>query len=140
VLGLTTIDGGDVAAAQLPVCTQIYSTVADCLFCKIVAGEIPADLVYSDEHAIAFRDIQPQAPVHVLVVPREHLGGYSDAREEYVELLGRVALTAALVARLEGVAGSGYRCIVNNGPDAQQSVQHLHMHILGGRQMSWPPG
>jgi histidine triad (HIT) family protein len=114
--------------------------VTDCLFCKIVAGEVPADIVYQDAEAVAFRDINPQAPLHVLVVPRKHFAGFAEADEDDEVLIGRVARTAARVAEREGVADGGYRIVVNFGPDAQQSVPHLHMHVLGGRQMSWPPG
>ena len=99
-----------------------------------------ADIVYQDAHVVAFRDINPQAPVHVLVVSRKHVVNFSDVGEEDEPLVGKVARAAARVADQEGVAGSGYRCVVNNGPDAQQSVPHLHMHVLGGRQMNWPPG
>lgn len=114
--------------------------MTDCLFCKIVAGEVPADIVYQDAEAVAFRDINPQAPLHVLVVPRKHFAGFAEADEDDEVLIGRVARTAARVAEREGVASGGYRIVVNFGPDAQQSVPHLHMHVLGGRRMSWPPG
>lgn len=118
----------------------LHSIMIDCLFCRIVLGEVPADIVYSDENVLAFRDIQPIAPVHVLVVPRRHIASYSAAAEEDAGLLGKLALTAARVAQQEGVAESGYRTMVNTGPDAQQSVHHLHLHVLGGRQFGWPPG
>jgi histidine triad (HIT) family protein len=114
--------------------------VPDCLFCRIVSGEIPTELVYSDADIIAFRDINPQASVHVLVVPRKHIESYATASEEDEMVLGRMALAAAGVARQEGVADRGFRTVVNNGPDAQQSVQHLHMHVIGGRRLGWPPG
>lgn len=114
--------------------------MSDCLFCRIVEGEIPSDIVYQDESVIAFRDIQPQAPVHVLVVPRRHISGYSDANPSDDALLGAVARAAAHVARQEGIDATGYRSVVNSGPDAQQSVPHLHVHVLGGRPLSWPPG
>lgn len=114
--------------------------MADCLFCKIVAREMPADFVYEDENVVAFRDVNPQAPMHVLVVPRKHIGGFGEATEDDEQLIGKVARTAAQVAAQEGVAESGYRSVVNSGPHAQQSVPHLHMHVLGGRQMGWPPG
>ena len=110
----------------------------DCLFCRIVRGEIPAKLVAQNETCVAFRDINPQAPVHVLVIPREHvasLDALTDGR-----LLGEIGVLAAEVARREGVAGSGYRTVINNGNDAGQSVAHLHMHVLGGRKLAWPPG
>jgi histidine triad (HIT) family protein len=114
--------------------------VTDCLFCKFATGEIPTDFVYADDEIIAFRDINPQAPVHVLVAPRKHIVNYAAALEEDELLLGRIARAAATVARQEGIADSGFRTVVNNGSDAQQSVPHLHLHVLGGRQMGWPPG
>lgn len=114
--------------------------MTDCLFCRIVAGEIPADIVYQDEDLIAFRDINPEAPVHDLVIPRKHLAGLSDAGEADRALLGSLCLAAARVAAMEGVDESGYRTIVNRGADANQTVHHLHMHVMGGRRMGWPPG
>ncbi|MDQ2743961.1 MAG: histidine triad nucleotide-binding protein [Chloroflexota bacterium] len=114
--------------------------MTDCIFCKLVLGEIPAQTVYQDESVVAFRDLNPHAPVHVLVVPRKHFAGFGDAAEEDEQLLGHVARTAARVAQLEGIGESGFRCVVNSGEDAQQTVHHLHLHVLGGRKMSWPPG
>lgn len=114
--------------------------MTDCLFCKIVAGEVPADIVYQDEDAIVIHDINPQAPVHVLVIPRLHIAGFDGIQPEQQELMGRLAVVAARVAGQEGVSESGFRSVVNRGPDAQQSVPHLHIHVLGGRKMSWPPG
>ena len=114
--------------------------MTDCLFCRIALGELPAQIVYQDGDVVAFRDVQPQAPVHVLVIPRLHMAGFADAGDEHRELLGKIAQTAARVAELEGIAETGYRCVVNSGTHAQQSVRHLHMHVLGGRQMTWPPG
>jgi histidine triad (HIT) family protein len=110
------------------------------LFCRIVSGEIPTTMLYSDPGIVAFPDIDPQAPVHFLVVPRRHVENYGSATEEDELLLGHVARVAADVARQEGIADSGFRTVVNNGPDARQSVTHLHMHVLGGRQLGWPPG
>ncbi len=110
----------------------------DCLFCRIVSGAIPAKLVAQSEDCVAFRDIDPKAPIHVLVIPRKHVSSL-DAADDPL-LLGRVALMAAQVARDEGVAASGYRTVMNTGADAGQSVAHLHMHLLGGRRMQWPPG
>ena len=110
------------------------------IFAKIIAGEIPADKVYEDEHVVAFRDIQPQAPVHILVVPRKPIVSVADAGEEDAELLGRLLLAAAKVARQLGIAEDGYRLVTNIGDRGGQSVYHLHIHLLGGRQMSWPPG
>ena len=114
--------------------------MTDCLFCKIAAGEIPAAIVHQDAETVAFRDIQPQAPVHVLVIPRTHVPGLSDAGEDNAALLGTLMMAAGRVARQEGIEGSGYRCVINTGPDAQQSVSHLHVHVIGGRGMTWPPG
>jgi histidine triad (HIT) family protein len=111
---------------------------ADCLFCRIVRGEIPAKLVAQTEECIAFRDINPQAPVHVLVIPREHVASLDAMRD--AALLGKIGLLAAEIARSEGVATTGYRTVINNGPQAGQSVDHLHMHLLGGRVLKWPPG
>ena len=111
---------------------------ADCLFCKIVHNQIPAKMVAETESCLAFRDINPQAPVHVLVIPREHITSLDQACD--AELLGKIALLGAKIARDEGIAGSGYRVVMNNGRDGGQSVDHLHMHVLGGRRLGWPPG
>jgi histidine triad (HIT) family protein len=113
--------------------------MSDCLFCRIAAGEIPADAVYEDDDLIAFRDISPQAPVHVLVVPRRHLASLDDAAEEDAALLGRILLVTRRLARELGIE-SGYRVVNNCGPSAGQSVFHIHFHLLGGRPMGWPPG
>ncbi|MCA9570903.1 MAG: histidine triad nucleotide-binding protein [Myxococcales bacterium] len=110
------------------------------IFSRILAGEIPCDLVHEDDQCIAFRDIHPQAPVHVLVIPRTPLSGISQATAEHEALLGHLMRVAAEVARKEGLDGRGYRLIVNDGPDGGQSVSHLHIHVLGGRALSWPPG
>lgn len=110
------------------------------LFEKIIAGQIPADIVYQDEWCVAFRDINPKAPTHVLVVPRKPVVNVAEADEADAELLGRVLLAAAKVARQEGVAESGYRLVLNNGQNAGQTVFHLHCHVLGGRPLGWPPG
>ncbi len=110
----------------------------DCLFCRIVRGEIPVELVKETDECVAFRDINPQAPVHVLVIPRAHvpsLDGVTDPA-----LVGRLALVAAEIARQEGIATSGYRTVINTNADAGQTVFHLHLHLLGGRHMTWPPG
>ncbi len=114
--------------------------MTDCLFCKIALGELPADIVFQNEDLIAFRDVNPQAPVHVLIIPREHIGSFADAASEHQGLLGAMCLAAARVAAQEGIADSGFRTVVNNGEQALQSVRHLHMHVLGGRRMGWPPG
>ncbi|MDR3750433.1 MAG: histidine triad nucleotide-binding protein [Terracidiphilus sp.] len=110
-----------------------------CLFCKIVEGKIPSTAVYQDEFLYAFADVNPQAPVHVLIVPREHIASLSDANEKNRELLGHLLLAAAKIARDKDLA-KGYRIVVNTGEDGGQSVEHLHLHLLGGRQLSWPPG
>lgn len=112
----------------------------DCLFCKIIRGEIPSSMVYEDESAYAFRDIDPQAPVHVLVVPREHIARVADAGEAHESMLGHLLWVAAEIARREGVEEDGYRLAVNCGKHGGQAVEHLHVHLLGGRQMGWPPG
>jgi histidine triad (HIT) family protein len=111
----------------------------DCLFCKIVEGTIPSQAVYRDEHCYAFGDINPQSPVHFLVVPREHIQSTAEAGEHHAELLGRLLLTGAQIARDKGL-GNGYRVVINTGKDGGQTVDHLHIHILGGRHMTWPPG
>ena len=110
----------------------------DCLFCRIVRKEIPAKLVAEDEHCVAFRDINPQAPVHVLVIPREHVPSLNQATD--AEMIGRLSLMAADIARSEGVAESGYRTVINTNAGAGQTVFHVHLHLLGGRSMHWPPG
>ncbi len=109
-----------------------------CLFCQIVAGQRPATRVYHDERVTAFRDINPQAPTHILLVPNRHVPSISEAQAEDADLLAALLLTAAQVARQEGL--TGYRLVVNNGSEAGQSVWHLHLHLLGGRRMHWPPG
>jgi len=113
--------------------------MSDCLFCKIAAGEIPAKLVHQDDDVIAFHDISPQAPVHLLVVPRRHLASLDEAAGEDGELLGRILLTIRRLARELGVE-TGYRVVNNCGASAGQSVFHIHFHLLGGRPMGWPPG
>jgi len=110
----------------------------DCLFCRIMRKEIPATLVAETDHCVAFRDINPQAPVHVVIIPREHVSSLNEARD--AELIGRLSLLAAEIARTEGIAESGYRTVVNTNRDAGQTVFHVHLHLLGGRAMGWPPG
>ena len=111
----------------------------DCLFCKIVAGDVPAQKIWEDDDAVAFKDIRPQAPVHVLVVPRRHVASLEDAADGDGPLLGRLLLAAQRLARELNVA-DGYRVVTNCGGQAGQSVFHLHFHLLGGRVMEWPPG
>ncbi len=113
---------------------------ADCLFCRIAAGEIPATKVHDDDAVIAIRDIAPRAPTHVLVLPREHIASASELGDDHAALLARIFAVAASVARDEGIADTGYRLVINAGPDGGQTVDHLHVHLLGGRQMTWPPG
>jgi histidine triad (HIT) family protein len=110
------------------------------LFEKIVAREIPAAIVYEDDLVLAFRDIKPQAPTHVLIIPKKPLTRVGEAKPEDREVLGHLLLKAAEVAQKLGLGQSGYRLVFNNGPDAGEAVPHLHCHILGGRQMNWPPG
>ncbi|HEX8177540.1 MAG TPA: histidine triad nucleotide-binding protein [Pyrinomonadaceae bacterium] len=112
----------------------------DCLFCRIIAGEIPADVVHQDDVCLAFRDINPQAPTHVLVIPREHIESLDEATQRDERTLGHLLRVAARVANQEGLSESGYRTVINTGAGAGQSVFHLHLHVLGGRQMNWPPG
>jgi histidine triad (HIT) family protein len=114
--------------------------VPSCLFCQIVAGNIDADVVRTGELTIAFRDIKPQAPVHVLIIPKEHLTNVGELTEDHGDLLVEIARMANWIAASEGVAESGYRLVANTGPDGGQTVGHLHVHLLGGRQMTWPPG
>lgn len=109
-----------------------------CLFCRIVRGEIPATLVAETPECVAFRDIDPQAPTHVLVIPREHVASLDAATDP--ALVGRMALLAAEIARAEGIAERGYRTVINHGADAGQTVFHVHLHLLGGRRLGWPPG
>jgi histidine triad (HIT) family protein len=114
--------------------------VADCLFCRIAAGEIPATLVHQDEHLIAFKDINPQAPMHVLVVPRRHIASVNDLMPDDDRLVGEMIRRAGLLARAHGHADRGYRTVFNCNADAGQTVFHIHLHVLGGRSLHWPPG
>lgn len=114
----------------------------DCIFCRIVAGEIPARLAAESPHAVAFHDVNPQAPTHVLVVPRQHVASAAEATHlpDGAAILHDVFTLAARVAEEQGIASRGYRCVVNTGDEGGQTVHHLHLHVLGGRQMTWPPG
>jgi histidine triad (HIT) family protein len=109
-----------------------------CLFCRIVRREIPAKLVHEDEHTLAFRDIDPKAPTHVLVIPKAHVPSLNEATD--AEMLGRLLLAARSIAEAEGLLTDGYRTVVNTGANAGQTVHHIHLHLLGGRHLSWPPG
>ncbi|CAA6817811.1 MAG: Histidine triad protein [uncultured Thiotrichaceae bacterium] len=112
----------------------------NCLFCKMVAGDIPADVVYENDDVLAFRDINPQAPVHILIIPKKHVATLNDVVEEDAMLMGKLFLAAKEIAEAEGVADEGYRTVVNCGASAGQSVFHVHMHVLAGRPLQWPPG
>jgi histidine triad (HIT) family protein len=111
-----------------------------CIFCRIAKGAIPARIAHEDDDTIAFHDIDPRAPVHVLVIPRRHIAAVDQVRANDAELMGQLFVAAGKIARELGIADSGYRLVVNNGGDAGQSVDHIHMHILGGRPLKWPPG
>ena len=112
----------------------------DCLFCKIVAGEIPSNQVFADDLVVAFRDIAPRAPTHVLLVSRDHIPSAAELTEAHAPLLGRLFADAAEIARREGVAEDGYRLVINVGRWGGQTVDHLHLHLMGGRSFQWPPG
>ena len=126
------------AAAASP--ATVYTGHAmNCLFCKIVEGSIPSTAVYQDELCYAFADIHPQAPVHVLIIPRQHIDSMASADKDHGSLLGHLLWAAAEIARAKGLT-RGYRAVLNTGPDGGQSVDHLHVHLLGGRSLTWPPG
>ncbi|UCC74517.1 MAG: histidine triad nucleotide-binding protein [Gemmatimonadota bacterium] len=114
--------------------------MADCLFCKIAAGEIPAEKVKEADDWVAFRDISPQAPTHVLIIPREHIATINELEPGHAELVGKLFLAAQQIAAEEGIAEPGYRAVVNCNAQAGQAVFHIHVHLLGGREMGWPPG
>jgi histidine triad (HIT) family protein len=114
--------------------------MSDCLFCKIVAGEIPSDAVFVSERSYAFRDLNPQAPTHILVVPKEHVAHAGELTAAHSALLGDLFETAAAIAAIEGLAEPGYRLVLNVGDDAGNTVAHLHLHLVGGRKLGWPPG
>lgn len=111
-----------------------------CIFCGIVAGRIPAEIVREDEETVAFRDIDAKAPTHVLVVPRRHIPSVNALEPADAELIGQLFLAAREIAASEGIDDSGYRLVMNTGPEAGQSVDHIHLHVLGGRALAWPPG
>ncbi len=114
--------------------------MSDCLFCKMASGEIQPDVVYENDEVLAFRDINPQAPTHVLVIPRRHISTLNDLSEADAELVGKLFLAAKAVARIDGIAEAGYRTVMNCNAQAGQTVFHIHLHVLGGRAMHWPPG
>jgi histidine triad (HIT) family protein len=111
-----------------------------CLFCKIIDKEIPSNTVYEDEHVLAFEDLTPQAPIHILIVPKKHISTSLDIQEEDNELIGRMFRAANVIAKEKGIAERGFRTVMNCNREAGQTVFHIHLHLLGGRGMSWPPG
>lgn len=114
--------------------------MTDCLFCKIVRGQLPTEIVYQDDRATAFADITPMAPEHILVVPNKHIATLAEAADEDEALLGHLLLVAARLARERGITEQGFRTVINTNEDAGQTVFHIHVHVLGGRAMEWPPG
>lgn len=112
----------------------------DCLFCKIASGEIPSEKVYEDDIVFAFRDIEPQAPVHVLIIPKKHITSVNDIDDSNCSVVGHIFKVAAKIAEKEGIAAGGYRIVTNVGENGGQTVKHLHYHLLGGRSLQWPPG
>jgi histidine triad (HIT) family protein len=114
--------------------------MTECIFCRILAGEIPASRVQEDADTFAFRDINPAAPTHLLVIPKRHIASLEDASEDDGGMLGKLLLSARRAARSQGLADGGYRVILNVGPDAGQAVFHIHLHVMGGRPLTWPPG
>lgn len=114
--------------------------MSDCLFCKMVSGEIQPDTVYEDDNVLAFRDLNPQAPTHVLVIPKRHISTINDLNSDDAELVGQLYLAAKQVAEIDGIAEDGFRTVMNCNAGAGQSVFHIHLHVLGGRSMQWPPG
>jgi len=114
--------------------------VSDCLFCKIVEGEIPCDKIFENDQVIAFRDLNPQAPTHILVIPRKHISTVNELTADDKNIVGEMVLAAQAVAKQEGIEESGYRLVMNCNEGAGQTVFHIHLHIMGGRRMNWPPG
>ena len=114
--------------------------MADCLFCKIIDGEIPGDIVYENDNVLAFKDINPVAPTHILIIPKTEIPTFNDIEEEHQMLLGGLLLAAKKIAADQNLSKNGYRLVINCNDDGGQTVYHLHMHIIGGRKLSWPPG
>ena len=112
----------------------------DCLFCKIINGDIPADIIEQTKSVCAFRDINPQADTHVLIIPKKHIASTRELNNENIEYLSKMALLAKQISEEEGIARNGYRWVINTGDDGGQTVDHIHLHLIGGRQMHWPPG
>jgi histidine triad (HIT) family protein len=116
------------------------ATDPSCIFCRIASGEVEADIVHRTDTVVAFRDLNPQAPTHILLIPRDHIAQLTDVDDAHGDLLVEIVRAAAHLAEVDGIEGSGWRLVANVGPDAGQSVFHLHFHLLGGRKMAWPPG
>lgn len=114
--------------------------VSNCIFCKIISGEIPAKKVFENDNIIAFNDINPEAPVHILIIPKKHIASVNEITEQDINIIGEIFLAAKEIAKNQGVSEDGYRVVTNCGEKAGQSVQHLHYHLLGGRNLKWPPG
>ena len=114
--------------------------MSDCLFCKILEGEIPADIVFENDDVLAFRDVNPEAPTHILIIPRQHISTVNDLTENHELIMGKLFSVAKIIAAREGVSDEGYRMVVNCNEKAGQTVFHIHMHLLAGRSMTWPPG
>lgn len=114
--------------------------MSDCIFCKIANGEIPSEKVFESANVLAFKDINPEAPVHVIIIPRRHISSVNDIEDQDVNIIGDIFLAAKEIARRQGIADEGYRIVTNCGEKAGQSVKHLHYHLLGGRDLKWPPG
>ena len=114
--------------------------MTDCLFCKIIDGEIPSDTVYENDDIVAFKDVNPHSPTHILIVPRKHIATINDLKGEDAKIMGEMMLAAQGIAKSEGIAESGFRLVINTNDDAGQTVHHIHMHLMGGRNMAWPPG
>jgi histidine triad (HIT) family protein len=119
---------------------QLEKTMSDCIFCKIAAGEIPGDIVHQDEAVVAFNDINPAAPTHILIIPVKHIASMAEADQEDQAVLGGLLLRAKAIAHEKGLEEKGYRLVINTGREAGQAVFHIHLHLLAGRAMSWPPG
>ncbi len=114
--------------------------MTDCLFCKIVKGDIPTDKIFEDDKVLAFNDINAQAPTHILIIPKKHIATMNDIEDEDINIVGRLMIVAANIAKEQGFADAGYRTVMNCNQEGGQAVYHIHLHLLGGRQMTWPPG
>tara|TARA_B110000438_G_scaffold59117_1_gene59187 strand:- start:2912 stop:3256 length:345 start_codon:yes stop_codon:yes gene_type:complete len=112
----------------------------NCLFCQIISRKIPAEVVFEDERLLAFRDIEPKAPIHILIIPKVHISTLDDIKTDHKELVGHIIKVASELARVEGISDTGYRTVFNCKKDGGQTVYHIHLHLLGGRELTWPPG